>query len=74
MTSGPDSWTQLVVATCGPDSWTRLVDPICKSLKTRSCSRLDLWFVLAWEVFDSGIVPAWSLKNAELFWIGPKEP
>ena len=32
----------------------------------------DLWIVHVWEVFDSWIVPAQSLKNREVFQIGPK--
>ena len=64
-TGGPDLWT---------DMWTQLLDPThginLWSLKTRSCSQLDLWIGRAWEVFDSWIVSAWSLKNEEVFQMG----
>ena len=82
-TRGPDSWTQLVDPTPGHDSWTQLADlihgpnlwtrlfhPICGALKTMSGSGLDSWIVHSWELFDLWIVPAWTLKNKELFWIG----
>ena len=34
---------------------------------------MDSLIVHAWEVFDSWIVLAWSLKNKELFRIGRRE-
>ena len=35
------------------------------ALKTRIRSRLDLWIVHAWQVFDLWIALAWSLKNGK---------
>ena len=40
------------------------------SLALRLHDLVDSWIVLTWKVFDSWTVPAWSLKNKELFWIG----
>ena len=45
-------------------------DWTCVALKTKSCSGLDLRIVHVWELFDWWMVPAWSLKNLELFRIG----
>ena len=62
-THGPVLWHRLWDPTHGPNSWTWLLDPTC-------CPILDLWIVHVWEVFTSWIVPAWNLKNKELFRIG----
>ena len=41
--------------------------PACGALKTKICSTLDSLIVHVWEVFDSWIVPAWSLKQIFFF-------